>query len=243
VLGAPPRSRALVLAACADDEVIGCGGTLALHAEGEDEDGGGAGVRVAIAPGDPGSGVGEDVLVRRNEARAGGRRLGVRDYVFLAPDKDDVDGGGGLARFAARFAEMVIEYEPDVVYAPWLGEHHLARHVAARAARAALAACEFPGEAWGYEVRTPLVAARVVDVSRVWDRKIAALCEHASQLELGDLLHAATGMGAQRSLHLGPGARRAEAFAPLLIGLPADREELDTIARVRLMLGGRRACG
>ena len=102
--------------------------------------------------------------------------------------------------------------------------------------------CEAASEVWTAIV-TDWSVRRVVDVSRVWDLKIAALCEHASQLALADLLHAATGMSAQRSLHLGPGARRAEAFAPLLVGLPADREELDAIARVRLMLGGRRACG
>ena len=237
VLAVPPRGRALVFAACADDEVIGCGGTLALHAERGDE------VRVVVALSPERPVARGDTLVHRNEARAGGRKLGVRDYAFLSSEAEHADASEGLARSAARFAEQVIEFAPEVVFAPWLGEHRLARHFAARAARAALAACEFAGRAWGYEVRTPLVAARVVDVSKVWDLKIAALCEHVSQLELGDLLHAATGMGAQRSLHLGPGARRAEAFSPLLVGLPADREELEAIARVRLMLGGRRACG
>ena len=238
VLEGPSSGRALIVAAHADDEVIGCGGTAALHSELGDA------VRVVVALDDTEPGAAVDPSLRRNEARAGGRRLGLRDYHFLlAGAAESSPGPLEMAVAATRVAEQVIEFRPDLVYAPWFGEHLFAHHALCRATRAALAACEYAGEAWGYEVRTPLVATRVVDVTSVWDRKIAALCEHTSQLALGDLLSAVTGLGAQRSLHLGTGARRGEAFAELLVGLPVDRVELDLIARTRLMLGGRRACG
>ncbi len=236
-LSAPPGGRALVLASYAEAEVLGCGGTAALHVEQGDA------VRVVVTCDGTAGTVGDDVFVRRNEARAGGRKLGLGDYSFLGYPEQRQPTPDELAEIIARVAEEVLEYRPGLIYAPWMGEHQLDHHVLARAARAAIAISGFTGEAWGYEVWTPVTATRVVDVSSVWDKKLAAICEHASQLGLADLLHAATGLGAQRSLYLEPGARQGEAFAPLLAGFPADRAELDAIARATLRMGGRRSCG
>ena len=211
-----------------------------MHAEQEDP------VRVVVAFDGTAGIVGDDVLVRRNEARAGGRKLGVADYVFLGYPEQRELTADELAELIVRVAEELLEYRADVIYAPWIGEHELDHHVLARATRAAIAVAGFSGQSWGYEVWTPVVAARVVDVSSVWDRKLAAICEHASQLGLADLLHAATGLGAQRSIYLEPGARQGEAFVPLLDGFPADRLELDSIARAGLRMrlrGGERSCG
>jgi LmbE family N-acetylglucosaminyl deacetylase len=236
-LSAPPRGRVLILASHAEAEVLGCGGTAALHA------GQGDPVRVVVACDGTAGVVGDDVFVRRNEALAGGRRLGVKDYTFLGFPEEREPSADEMAGVIARVAEELLDFRPDVLYAPWFGEHEHDHHVVARAARAAVAVSGFAGESWGYEVWTPVAAARVVDVSDVWDRKLAAICQHVSQLGLGDLLHAATGLAAQRSLYLDPGARQGEAFVPLLGDFPADRAELDSIARATLRLGGRRSCG
>ena len=72
------------------------------------------------------------------------------------------------------------------------------------------------GRAWGYEVWTPLVPTRVVDITPVWEKKQAAIVQHASQLGYGDLVHRTLGLNAQRSLYLARRARYGEAFAPLL---------------------------
>ena len=73
----------------------------------------------------------------------------------------------------------------------------------------------FAGRAWGFEVWTPLVPTRIVDVSAVYELKVAALREHRSQLAYSDHIHCALGMQAQRSLYLPRGATYGEAFAPL----------------------------
>jgi LmbE family N-acetylglucosaminyl deacetylase len=236
-LAAPPSGRVLILASHAEAEVLGCGGTAAMHAEQGDD------VRVVVACDGTAGVVGDDVFVRRNEARSGGRRLGLSDYVFLEYPEAREPTADEMAEVIARVAEEVLDYRPDLIYAPWIGEHELDHHVLARATRAAIAVSGHGGQSWGYEVWTPVVATRVVDVSGVWDKKLAAICEHASQLGFADLLHAATGLGAQRSLYLESGARQGEAFVPLLGGFPADRAELDSIARATLRMGGRRSCG
>lgn len=204
----PPRGRALCLAPHADDEVIGCGGTLALHREQGDL------VRVVIAfDGRLGLPAGADHQVRCAEALRGGVILGLCDYLFLGYPEGHEPSTGELQQAATRLCALVAAFEPDVVYAPWIGEQHLDHSTLARAARIALQ--DFEGQAWGYEVWTPLVPERVIDVSPVWERKLAALAEHASQLAHSDLTGRMRGLAALRGVHLPVGARYGEAFHPL----------------------------
>ena len=216
----PPRGRVLALVPHADDDVIGCGGTCCLHVEQTDP------VRVVVlydgVEGDPDGRFDPAELreTRKREAVAGGAHLGIDDYRFLGYPEGHEPGPAELRAAAARLAEEVAAYRPDVVYAPWVGEHHLDHHVAARAVRLALALAGFAGEAWGFEVWTPLVPTRIVDITPTYERKVAALREHRSQLEYTDHVHKALGMHAQRSLYLAGEARYGEAFRPL--GAPAE---------------------
>jgi LmbE family N-acetylglucosaminyl deacetylase len=131
--------------------------------------------------------------------------------------------GSELAAAARRISERIGELAPDVVYAPWVGEHHVDHHVLARATRLALELSRFRGEAWGYEVWTPLVPTLIVDITRVHERKQAALLEHTSQLDYRDLAHKGLALGAQRAMYLTSAARYGEGFAPLGPPSPEDR--------------------
>lgn len=82
-------------------------------------------------------------------------------------------------------------------------------------ARLALSLVGFQGAAWGYEVWSPLVPTRVVEISDVWERKVAALREHASQLEYQDLVHKTLWLTAHRSIYLERASRHGEGFRPL----------------------------
>ncbi len=220
VVGAPDRGRVVVLAPHADDDVIGCGGTAALHVAQGDE------VTVVVAF-DGVLGVDDPALdeaarraLRVDEARAGGAELGVRRYEFLGHPEGHEPTEAELDAAAAQLAERLRELAPDVLYAPWPGEQHVDHRSLSRAASAALASLGFRGRAWAYEVWTPLVPTRVVDVTRVYDRKVAALRAHHSQLAHTDLLHMALGLAAHRSLFLGGSGRYGEAFAPLELAAP-----------------------
>ncbi len=223
-LARPERGRALVLAPHPDDDVLGCGGTAALHV------GQGDPVHVVIVYdgvlGDPQQRFdpAEIARVRQGEARAGGACLGLSDYEFWGYPEGHEPGAPEFAVGARRVAELVRVWRPDVVYAPWIGEHHVDHHVLARVARAGLELADFGGAAWGFEVWTPLVATRVVDITTVAEQKLAALRKHASQAPYGDVAHCGMGLNAQRSVYLPGEATFGEAFAPLGPATDLDRE-------------------
>lgn len=212
---APERGRVLVLAPHADDEIIGCGGTLALHvAQGDD-----VSVIVAFdgAASDPAQRFTREKLreKRRDEARAGGAVLGVSAYEFLDHPEGHHPTPEQFFKAAELLAARLRAFAPRSLYAPWIGEHHLDHHVLARAARLALQSAAIECTAWGYEVWTPLVPTRVIDITGVIDKKREALDKHTSQIAYHDIAHRAVGLNAQRSAYLPPGARYGEAFAPL----------------------------
>jgi LmbE family N-acetylglucosaminyl deacetylase len=185
----------LVFAAHPGDELLACGGTLALHAAQGDPvhvvvvyDGAGAARR------------GEEereslALRRRRECLAGGRHLGLERYEFWdypegrEPTPDELFFGARL--LCGRIAELA----PRTLYVPWAGELRHDQRVLAHGTRLALEMVEREPAVFGCQVWTPLAPTRLVDIRGVWERKRAALREHRGLA------------------HVAPG-NPAEAFAP-----------------------------
>ena len=171
---------------------------------------------------------GELRRLRQEEARAGGQHLGLSNYEFWGYPEGHLPGPSELVMVAERVAELVERTKPKTVYAPWIGEQHVDHHVLARGVRLGLELAGFTGRAWGYEVWTPLVPTRIVDVTGHYANKRRALAEHASQLEeIQGMLEKALAITAQRAMYLGPDARHGEAFRPLGPVGDADRALLD----------------
>ena len=215
-LSTPPPGRVLCFVPHPDDDVLGLGGTLCLHRRQGDP------VRVVVlydgAAGDPHGRYGRDELVelRQREARAAGAHLGLEDYEFWGYPEGHLPGPLEFQAAAERMKATIGAFAPDRIYGPWVGEHHLDHHVAARALRAAIGETGWDGAALGFEVWSPLVAHWIVDVTPAMDAKLAALREHGSQLADTDFEHMALGLSAQRALYLPKGARHGEAFCPLI---------------------------
>lgn len=231
-VAARPRSgRVLIVAPHADDDVIGPGGTLALHADAGDP------VHVLVMfdgrAGDPdGRHEPEDYVRRRRaEARAGGAHLGLSEYTFWDYPEGHEPHDNDIVAASRRFAAFAHGLSPDVVYAPWVGEYHIDHNTAARVVRIGLDLIGFEGEAWGYEVWTPLIPVLIVDISEAYERKVAALAEHKSQFEYHDLARSALALSAQRAMYCRRGATHGEAFAPLGPPTGGDRELAAAIRR------------
>lgn len=201
IVGVPAFRRVLALAAHPDDEVVGCGGLLALLAHA------GAEVHVCFAT-DGEATIGasaapEEVARRRRiEAEAACRVLGTRPPRFLGHP----DGGlaGAAPQLAADLQRLVTELGPEVVLAPW----ELDGHADHRALHAALPSGV---EVWGYETWTPLTPNRIVDVSAVFARKEEALaCYETAHLafDVGAML----ALNRYRSVHGLSGRGHAEAY-------------------------------
>jgi len=116
LLGRGQNASALVFAPHPDDEVLGCGGVIALKAQA------GARVRVIVMTDGRASHralIAEDELVRirRAEAQEAGRQLGPgADYVFLGFEDQRLSHGGHAA--CDRVVDIIDQFKPDEIYLP-----------------------------------------------------------------------------------------------------------------------------
>jgi LmbE family N-acetylglucosaminyl deacetylase len=218
----PGAERVLVLAPHMDDEVIGCGGTLARHARRGGE------VRVVfVTDGRSGSkaltelgGVERErcqrelVLERKAEARRALETLGAGEPVFLdAPDWQ----AASAPHLKDDLRRILDAARPEIVYLPFfLDAHPDHRATAELLLEAARPDDRF--ECRGYEVWTPLYPNCLVDIGETVEIKRRALEHYRSQLADNDYVHAALGLNAYRSMLLSrstPGFAEAFFAAPL----------------------------
>ncbi len=204
----PEGLRVLVLAPHADDEIIGCGGTLAALIEK------GAKVTVVVvtdgALGDPlGYCHGDVIAVRRAEATRAITSLRISDIVFL----DLPDGGlQGEERLEPAVERELAIHQPDWLFLPSLEDAH-GDHVAVAAVAHQLRAATIPSTRYfEYEIWTPIKANRLVDISNYFNSKRLALEQYALPLRYVDYLAGAEGLARYRGLHLAEGRGLAEAF-------------------------------
>ncbi len=206
-------NRLLVIAPHPDDEILGCGGTIALAAER------GADVHVLVvfdgAAGDPaGKFQSRDYVARRQrEARAAGERLGVTRYTFWNLPEGHLLLEHEIQQGAERLAGLVDDWRPFAILAPWSGDGHPDHQSVARAVETMAGFNDFDVSLWGFEVWSPLQAEHLVDVSSVWAEKLEALGGHETQLAYEDLLEKATQMAQRHQAGLLEAFRRFEVKA------------------------------
>lgn len=206
--------RLLVLAPHPDDEVIGCGGLVALHLRE------GRAVRVVVATDGAQAGSAE---IRMEESRRALDVLGSgTELTFLGlPDRGLDDA------IAPRLREELLAFRPDLILVPSPIEIHPDHFALARVlcelvqrdetllADLAVARVAF------YEVGQPLRPNAIVDISDVADAKYAAIAEHKSQLAFRDYVAYAHGLNAYRAMTLPAETKFAEAY--FVVELPSLR--------------------
>jgi N-acetylglucosamine malate deacetylase 1 len=170
----------LVISPHPDDEAIGCGGAICLHAQ--------RGERVTVAFLTSGE-LGLKQLppeeawhVREEEAKQSGRVLGAASLAFLRGP--DWSLGNAIADVADRLAVLLASERPDLVYVPHRGEWHPDHQAALPVLLAALSSAAIPEPAIRtYEVWTPMATyGEVVDITSVIRRKLRAVRCYPSQL-------------------------------------------------------------
>lgn len=222
LVAAPAGRRVLVLAPHADDESLGCGGTLALAARA------GCSVRVllltdgrkgydpallAAADGAARQRFEDELAARRlREAAAACRCLGVPAPGCL--DMPDGALGSASAWALPPLTELLADWQPQVIFGPFATDAHPDHIAAAQLLARALAAVKLPADAqvWAYETWTPLPANTFVDIGPAMAAKRAAIAAHASQVAGTELLRVFEGLAAYRSLAAGRPGGQVEAF-------------------------------
>ncbi len=167
----------LVIAPHPDDESIGCGGALCLHARGGD--------RISVVYLTSGE-LGlkhlprhDAWLTREREAAQAARILGIARMFFLR--LADWFVSDAVEKGAAKLRPILKRAKPGLIYLPHEQEWKESRTVTPTLR--------------AYEVWTPLTAHdHVEDISAVMPRKLRALRAHKSQLQEFDYLRAVSGL-------------------------------------------------
>lgn len=205
----PTGKRVLVLAPHPDDESIGCGGTLALHAAAGDP------VRVIIltdgARGDMSGRFGREdyIALRQRETLAACACLGIDDVIFLDHEDRDLTN---IPTLVSEVADLVDAFMPDVIYAPSPLEFHPDHRAAADAAAQALKMCRTSARLIYYEVGQPVQIDMLVDITPVLDKKRRAILQYQSQLDERPYHDVALALNRFRSLTLSRDVTHAEGF-------------------------------
>ena len=182
--------KILVFSPHPDDDVIGCGGSIALHAQRGRE------VEVVyVTSGDAGSlkhGPKELSRIREKEARQAAAVLGVKRVDFLRMQDGYVEANAASIRTVVR---LIRERQPDAVYIPHERDGHRDHRRTHEFVKEAVFRAFGPwfrdcGKTpWAvravlcYEVWTPLEEfSYVEDITGVMKAKMEALGRHASQI-------------------------------------------------------------
>ena len=223
LVSAFPEASIVVFAPHMDDEVIGPGGTIALHRR--------AGATVTYVYMTDGLGSDPELNARRmpaaelegrlrdlgetrkRESQKAAELLGIKELIFLdAPD-------GKLhetPEIVNRVHRIVEEKKPKLIYAPSIIDNHCDHRATNRILRLALE--PLPKEITsgmlirGYEIWTPVPANRMVDISSVEALKRQAINFFASQTRFVDYTRAILGLNQYRSMMHLQGRSTAEAF-------------------------------
>ncbi len=205
--GAP--QNVLVLAPHPDDEIFGCGGSLALRAKRGDT------ITVAyLSNGERGTikGVQDSKLAetRYKEAVAGLIALGIdkaKTHWASLPD-------GNITNAKAKkvIETLLHETAPDIIYAPWFGDEH-PDHVATAEGLIDALGTHAP-EMWMYEVWSPLPATTIVPIGSIEAIKEKAIACHKSQLVSRSYAQAIRGLTTYRGFQAGL-EEKAEAYLVL----------------------------
>lgn len=214
--------RLMVVMAHPDDAEIWCGGTLILHAQKGDA------IRICTLSY-------AEESVRGKEAVEGAKRMGCEVELFglkdtVIRDTDEV---------VDQLKQSIASFKPDTIITHWYDDMHPDHEAAFRILRRAVlqfAWIDFEGDTQllprvfccdtynSLGLHGPFNPDNIVDVSQVWDKKIAAANAHESQ-PLGHFL----GMIDRQCLALGKaaGVKRAEGFLYLpLFGRSVEGEPL-----------------
>jgi LmbE family N-acetylglucosaminyl deacetylase len=171
----------VVIAPHPDDESIGCGGTLSVHAARGDRV-----TAVFLTSGERGLKhlpCEEARRIRESEAEAAADVLGICRCTFLR--LPDWHVGDHLPEVAASLRPILMREAPQRIYLPHVGEWHPDHRACLPAVSAALEGCSIPCPTLlSYEVWTPLAEYDDgEDITRVMRRKLQAVRCHRSQVE------------------------------------------------------------
>lgn len=187
--------KILVLSPHPDDDIFGCGGTLALFKL--------AGSEITVLNLTNGKN-----SHRLDEATRACKEIDVCDIRFW----DTLDGQVKATKeTVSKLSELLEEIAPEIIFVPSFFDTHNDHIETAKILAKSLAQSDLSPEIFSYEIWQPLFANRLVKIDAIIDKKQKAIETHRSQLEDRDYLSAILGLNQYRAGMFGSG-KYAEAF-------------------------------
>jgi len=207
----PAAQKVWVLAPHPDDEVFGCGGAALIYAAQ------GAQVQVSVMSSGTGYAEGAEAeqiqSTRENETNAALQSMGIEPASFWRlPDR----GLGQSVNLAMSLFEQLQSQSYQVILAPSLNEVHPDHLALTRALIAAYEMCQAAGQPLPYlvkyEVGAPIKPNLLLDISKVWPRKLQAMQCFTSQLQTQNYAKHIEALNIYRTYALPVEVSHAEAF-------------------------------
>jgi LmbE family N-acetylglucosaminyl deacetylase len=198
----------LFVGAHPDDEAVGCGGALRLHALRGDRV-----TAVFLTSGEAGGhGIERPGETREAESREAARILGVGALQFWHEPDGRLRAHAGVVE---RLRALIASTRASVLYAPHRADDHPDHRCAARIVARAVAQARRRVQVWHYEIWSPLQHIdHVVDITAVMEEKLLAIRAYRSQCDVMRFDDAFAGLARYRGeMHSWPGGPYAEVYS------------------------------
>ncbi|WP_161946360.1 PIG-L deacetylase family protein [Desulfonatronum thiosulfatophilum] len=196
----PFGKRCLVVAPHSDDEAIGCGGSVLSHLSKNGDariiivqDGSGAEAAIGLSRK-------ELIEIREQESIECAKRLGIEAPRFLRYARVGVDN---VSRLAADLEGIIMEYQPDAVFGPFILDHNYEHENVSLALALALERTGLDVEVYSYEVWGLCIPNVAVFIDEFIDAKCELIACFKSQTRCNDYAHAFKGLAMYNSLQFG----------------------------------------
>lgn len=207
------RKRVLVFAAHPDDDIIGCGGSLAKHVKLGNQ------ISVCYLTSGESASLSQPkeklARVREEEAQNAAQVIGFDDLTFLRNPDGYLEYNSNALK---KIVDLIRDKQPNIVYVHHQFDEHQDHRIAFQLVHESLGRAsvpifqEYKGAAWptetvlAYEVWTPLQDfGYVEDISEFIDQKMAALKKHESQINNVRFESAFEGLARYRGAMTGKG--------------------------------------
>jgi LmbE family N-acetylglucosaminyl deacetylase/glycosyltransferase involved in cell wall biosynthesis len=208
----PSDAKILVIAPHSDDEIFGCGGTLALLRQR------GCDLKVVImtdgSQGDP-KGYSDETVktVRQRESIAALGLLGIDDVMFLG----ETDGNFRYSPAVEKQLHSILDdFAPNWFFLPSIFDYHRDHIAVSLSVLSVWQQRGYQERVFFYEIWQTLPATWIVDISTVFALKQQAVQCYQLPLKYYDYLTVVIGLAQYRSLNLiGHSGQYAEAFLEL----------------------------
>jgi len=180
ILDKLPGKRLLIIAPHPDDDVLGCGGVMALN-----QKSGGQSIILYMSE--------RKNDVRRHEAEKAAKILGAETR-FWDIGASEVDG-----RVPQLIDELISRFDPEIIFVPGLTDPNPDHYNISRMVNDILKKADYKGEIWQYCVWQPVYANRLVKIDSVIETKKESILAHDSQLKDRQYLEAILGLNTYRA--------------------------------------------